>query len=187
MGHLVYSLNVSLDGFVEDADGSIEWATVDEELHSYFNEQARAVDAFLYGRRMYELMAGAWPTRDEQPDAQAVEVEFAKIWRPKPKVVFSRTLERAEWSTRIVRDNLAGAIAELTAEFEGPLSVDGPGIAASLIELGLVDVFEPVVHPVVLGGGKPFWPTEVPKMRLVLEETRQFESGAVLLRYRTSA
>jgi dihydrofolate reductase len=135
---------------------------------------------------MYELMAAAWPARDQDPDASAAEAEYARLWRPKPKVVFSRTLQHAEWNTRIVRENLPAAIAELRAEFEGPLGVAGPGIAASLIELGLIDLFEPVVHPVVLGGGKPFWPREIPPMPLVLERSRTFRSGAIATRYRRS-
>ena len=187
MGDVLYSMNVSLDGFVEDADGNIEWASVDDELHTFFNDQVRAMGAFLYGRRMYELMVGAWPHWDEQPGVSAVEADFAKIWRPKPKVVFSKTLQSAEWNSRIVRENLPAAVLQLKSEFEGPLGVGGPGIAASLIELGLIDVFEPVVHPVVLGGGKAFWPAEIPNMPLVLEETRPFRSGAVAMRYRRRA
>jgi dihydrofolate reductase len=183
VGNVVYLLNVSLDGFVEDSAGTLGWANVDHELHTYFNERARATGAFLYGRRMWELMSSAWPTADEQPGVTAAEAEFAAIWRPKPKVVFSRTLEEAEWNTRIIRADLPGAIAELKAEFDGVLGVGGPGIAGSLMRLGLVDGWELVVHPVVLGGGKPFWPDGGPREQLALFETRTFGSGAVLLRY----
>ena len=92
MGRLVYCLNVSLDGFVAAADGGLEWATVDEEVHGWFNEQERSMDASLYGRRLYETMATYWPTGADDPQATPAMVEFAHIWNAKPIVVFSSTL-----------------------------------------------------------------------------------------------
>ena len=95
MRKLIYSMSVSLDGFVETKDHSIDWVLVDEELHTFWNEQARRMGASLYGRRMYELMAGYWPTAATMPDARPVEVEYAGIWKAMPKIVFSKTLDRS--------------------------------------------------------------------------------------------
>src|SRR6266516_6413215 len=92
-GRVIYSMNVSLDGFVETTDRGLDWVIVDEELHTFFNDQARETGAFVYGRRMYEVMADYWPTADENPSAPEYEVDFARIWKRVPKVVFSKTLE----------------------------------------------------------------------------------------------
>ena len=107
MGKLIYSLNVSLDGFVETPDHSLDWAIVDEELHAWFNDQTRTLDASLYGRRMYELMAGYWPTAGDDPSATDAEREFARIWKPMPKIVFSTSLEHVEHNSRLVSGDVA--------------------------------------------------------------------------------
>jgi len=96
VGKLIYSMNVSLDGFVETTNHSLDWANVDEELHRWFNDQARTLDASLYGRRMYEVMAGYWPTGEDDPAGTDVMREFSRIWKPMPKIVFSTTLDRVE-------------------------------------------------------------------------------------------
>jgi dihydrofolate reductase len=100
VGRLIYSMSVSLDGFVETPSRSLDWVLVDDELHAVFNDEARAMGAFLYGRRMYELMVAYWPTAETDPSATPVMREFARIWRDKPKIVFSRTLERVDWNSR---------------------------------------------------------------------------------------
>jgi RibD C-terminal domain. len=107
MGRLIYSMSVSLDGFVETPSRSLDWVTVDEELHSFFNDEAREMSAFLYGRRLYELMVDYWPTAETDPSATPAMLEFARIWKDKPKIVFSRTLGRVEWNSRLVRDDAA--------------------------------------------------------------------------------
>ena len=110
MGKLIYSMNVSLDGYVETPEHSLDWANVDEELHSWFNDRAREVEASLYGRRMYELMAGYWPTAESDPSATEVEREFARIWKPMPKIVFSSTLTTVDWNSRLVRGDVVPAV-----------------------------------------------------------------------------
>ena len=183
MRRLIYSMMVSLDGFVETTNRKIDWAIVDEELHTFANEQAREEGAFLYGRRMYELMAGIWPTADADPSAPSYVAEFARIWRDLPKVVFSTTLDRVEWNSRLVRDNIAEEITRLKAQPGKELSVGGATLASAAIRLGLVDEFRPIVHPVVLGGGTPFFPALDNPINLRLLETRRFGSGVVYLRY----
>jgi dihydrofolate reductase len=183
MGKLIYEMNVSLDGFVETPDHSLEWATVDEELHFWFNEQARGFDASIYGRRMYELMADFWPTAADDPAAPPAVVEYAGIWRPMPKIVFSRSLQSVDWNSRLVRGDVAPEYAALRDEFGGDMDVGGATLAASFIRAGLVDEFRLLVHPVVLGAGTPFWPDLEPALRLRLIDTREFDSGVVYLGY----
>lgn len=183
MGKLIYSMNVSLDGFIETSDHSLDWATVDEELHRWFNDQTRSVDASLYGRRMYELMAGYWPTAADDPSAHDAEREFAAIWNPMPKVVFSSTLASVKHNARLVRGDVGDVLADVRREFSGDLDVSGPNLAGQFVRRGLVDEYRLVVHPVILGAGTPFWPTLDRPLELRLIETRTFTSGAVLFSY----
>jgi dihydrofolate reductase len=183
MGKLIYSMNVSLDGYVETPEHSLDWANVDEELHSWFNDRAREVDASLYGRRMYELMAGYWPTAESDPSATEVEREFARIWKPMPKIVFSSTLASVDWNSRLVRGDVGEELAQLRTEFDGDLDVSGATLAAEFIRRGLVEEYQLIVHPVVLGAGTPFFPELQSPIPLRLTETRTFGSGAIYLGY----
>jgi dihydrofolate reductase len=183
MGKLIYSLNVSLDGFIETPDHSLDWAVVDDEVHSWFNDQARALDATLYGRRMYELMADYWPTGDTDPAATDAMREFARIWKPMPKIVFSRSLDRVDHNARLVQGDVGPVLAELRREFPGDIDVGGPNLAGQFVRRGLVDEYRLVVHPVVLGAGTPFWPDLDAPLRLRLVESRSFASGAELRSY----
>lgn len=184
MGRLIYLMNVSLDGFVNTAEGGLEWTQIDEELHAWFNDQERAVDAELYGRRLYETMAAYWPTADSNPDVTEVELEYARIWNATPRVVFSTTLEYVVENCRLVRGDPAGVLAQLRDEFPGDLSVGGPTLAAEFIRRGLVDEYRLVVHPVILGAGTPYFPPLPQPLDLELVETRTFESGVVYTGYR---
>jgi dihydrofolate reductase len=183
MGKLIYGLNVSLDGFVETTDHSLEWATIDEELHTWFNDQARTLDATIYGRRMYELMAGYWPSGEDDPSATDAEREFSRIWKPMPKIVFSSSLDRVEHNARLVSGDVGDALADLRREFDGDLDVAGPNLAGQFVRRGLVDEYRLIIHPVVLGAGTPFWPNLERPLNLRLTETRTFASGAALASY----
>jgi dihydrofolate reductase len=183
VGKLIYSMNVSLDGFVEAPDHSLDWATVDDELHTWFNEQARTLDASLYGRRMYELMAAYWPTGDADPSATDAMREYARIWKPMPKIVFSSSLEHVEHNARLVHGDVGAVLDDLRRDFGGDLDVGGPNLAGQFVRRGLVDEYRLVVHPVVLGAGKPFWPALDEPLRLRLVETRTLSSGAELRSY----
>ena len=187
MGKVIYSLNVSLDGFVETADHRLDWANVDEELHTWFNDQERAAGALLYGRRMYELMAGYWPTAESDPNANPVELDFARIWTSVPKFVFSSTLDSVDWNSRLVRGDVVEELGRIREEFSGDIGVGGATIAAELIRHDLVDEYRLVVHPVVLGAGTPFFPPLPSPLDLQLFETRTFTSGAIYLGYRRRA
>jgi dihydrofolate reductase len=185
MRKIIYSMGVSLDGYVAGPNGELDWSTPDEELHAFWNDQAREIGLSLYGRRMYELMSAFWPTADDDPAAPEVVVEFAQIWRATPKVVFSASLEHVEWNSRLARGDVAEEVQRLKAEVRGEaIDVGGPTLAASLIHLGLVDEFRPVVLPIVLGAGLPFLPQLPEPLPLELIETRTFGSGAMYVRYR---
>lgn len=183
MRKVIYSLSVSLDGFAETRERGIDWLIVDEELHTFFNAQARETGADLYGRRMYELMAAYWPTADSDPSNPACVIEFARIWKDMPKVVFSKTLEKVEWNSRLVKGDIAAEMARLKAQPGKDLAVGGPTLAASLARLGLIDEYQLFVNPIVLGGGTPFFPAMEHRIDLHLVETRTFRSGVVYLRY----
>jgi len=183
MGKLIYLLNVSLDGFVETPDHSLDWTNVDEELHAWFNDQMRGLDAALYGRRLYDLMAAYWPTAESDPAATPAEREFAAIWLEMPKIVFSSSLDRVDWNSRLVRGDVGEELARLRTEFDGDLDVGGPTLASAFIERGLVDEYRLVVPPVILGAGTPFFPRLDTPIRLRLTETRTFDSGVMYLGY----
>jgi dihydrofolate reductase len=183
MGRLVYSMSVSLDGFVETPSRSLDWVLVDEELHAFFNDEARAMSAFLYGRRLYDVMTAYWPTAETDPAATPAMLEFARIWKDTPKIVFSRTLERVEWNSRLVRDDAAAEVARLKAQPGFDMDVGGPTIASTLMRSGLIDEYRLFVQPVILGAGTPFFPSLDDRIGLTLVETRTFGSGVVYLRY----
>ena len=174
---------MSLDGYVETPDHSLEWANVDEELHTWFNDQTRQVDASIYGRRMYELMNGYWPTAETDPAATDVEREFARIWKDLPKIVFSSTLKTVEGNSRLVRGDVGEELARLRSEFKGDLDVSGPTLASAFVRRGLVDEYRLVVHPVVVGAGTPFFPKLDTPIRLRLIDTRTFASGVAYQAY----
>ena len=183
MRKVIYCLNVSLDGFIEDSNGSLDWSNPDEELHRFFNEQEREFDVQLYGRRMYETMAPYWTTVHTNLSAPAHEIEYARIWQSIPKIVFSKTLQQVGENARLVSDNIAEEVRALKVQSGKDMVVCGAGLAASFMRLDLIDEYRPVVHPVVLGGGKPMFPALDKIISLRLIETRRFGSGVVLLRY----
>ncbi|MEO7117769.1 MAG: dihydrofolate reductase family protein [Candidatus Limnocylindrales bacterium] len=182
MGKLIYLMNVSLDGFVETPDHGLDWTIVDEELHTWFNERERETAACLYGRGLYETMSAYWPTVASDPTATQVELEFGRIWNAKPKIVFSQTLDTVSGNSRLATGDISDELTKIRAEFDGDLEVGGPTLASAFIERGLVDEFQLVVHPVVIGAGTPFFPAGC-RLKLTLRETRRFKSGATYLGY----
>lgn len=183
MGKLVYGMNVSLDGYIETQDHSLDWTIIDEEIHNFWNDQTRGCAAMLYGRRLYETMAPYWPHAESDPNATDFMRDFARAWLATPKIVFSSTLESVDWNSRLVRGNPVDALPRLRAEFDGELSVAGPTLASAFVKAGLVDEFRPVVHPVILGAGTPFFPPLEQPLSLRLMDSHRFASGACYLRY----
>ena len=183
MRKIILMMSVSLDGFFEGPNRELDWHMVDDELHGHFNEELSAMGAFLDGRVTYELMAGFWPTADADPSSTRHMVEFARIWRDMHKVVYSRTLERAEWNTTVVREVVPDQVMELKAQPGGDMVLGGANIAATFMRYDLIDEYRIYVHPVVVGQGKPLFQTSDIRITLQLVETRTFGNGVVLLRY----
>ena len=181
MGKVELMLSLSLDGFFEGPNREIGWHLVDDELHAHFNQHVRTVGAFLEGRVTHELMADFWPKADEDPANPPAVREYAGIFREKPKFVFSRTTERADWSTAVLPEVVPEQIEELKERY-GVLSVGGPDLAATFMRLDLIDEYRLYIHPVVIGDGKRLFPPGV-VFGLRLAETKTFGNGVVLLRY----
>jgi|SRR5829696_6919764 len=186
VGDVIYSMGMSLDGYVEDRDGSFAFSAPDDEMHRLANAQARDAAAFLFGRRLYEVMEGYWTTAANQQDVPEIEADFAHAYVETPRFVFSDTLERVGDGCTLVRSSEAVAeVTRLKQEADGHLDIGGAGLAASLIDL--IDEFRIWVNPVAVGGGKPFFPAGGAQLRLRLVEHRAFASGALHLRYRRAA
>ena len=181
MRKLVYSMLVSVDGYVAGPDGSIGFAIPDDELHQAANDQLREASVELYGRRMWEGMSAHWPTADQLAETSEAEREFALLWQAAEKVVFSRTLTEVEHGARLVSGD--EEIRRLKDGDGGPLGISGPTLAAEAVRAGLVDEYQLFLHPVVLGGGLPYLPPLEQPLDLELAEERRFGSGVTFLRY----
>ncbi|MFJ1756401.1 dihydrofolate reductase family protein [Kitasatospora sp. NPDC088134] len=183
MRRVTYSMGVSLDGYAMGPDGGFDWAAPDEEVFRFHIEEARGLGAHLMGRRLYETML-YW----EEPGVAAdrAERDWVAVWNPLPKVVFSRTLTEVRGTaTRLATGTLAEEIARLRAEpGEGDIALGGPALAAEAAALDLIDEYRPLVHPVLLGGGTPFFPRAARRVDLTLLESRTFTSQVLHLRYR---
>jgi dihydrofolate reductase len=187
MRKVVLFMGISLDGYIEAPGRRIDWHRVDEELHRHMNEELAPMGAFLHGRTTYELMADFWPTADSDPANAGPMADFAPIWRDKPKIVYSRTLERADWNSTIVRDVVPDEVRALREQPGGDLCLGGAGLAASFLRQDLVDAYQIYVHPVLVGDGTPLFPSPAPERALELTRTRTFGNGVVLLRYERAA
>jgi len=179
---LIFSMGVSLDGFIAGPGGEIDWTVPDDELHRFHNEQTRELGAHLLGRRLYEEML-VWETAGRDPSVGDTETEFARIWQALPKIVFSRTLEAVEGNARLAAADLDEEVAALKEAPGKDLAVGGAGLASSALREGLLDELQLFVRPVVLGGGTRFFPQLDERIGLELVETRTFGSRVVYLRY----
>jgi dihydrofolate reductase len=183
MAKLIYSAITSLDGYVADEDGNFDWAEPDPEVHTFINDLERQVGTYLYGRRLYEVMA-PWETDPSVASHSPHMRDFAEIWQRAEKVVYSRTLQAVTTArTRLERDFDPQAVRGMKAEAERDLLVGGPDLAANAIKAGVVDEYQLFIAPVVVGGGKPSLPGGL-RLDLELVDERRFESGLVHLCYR---
>ncbi len=183
MRKIILWTSVSLDGYIETPDRDISWGRVDEELHRHFNDELRKMSAFISGRVTYELMAAFWPTAADDPANPAPMVEFSGIWLEMPKIVYSRTMERADWNTTIEREVTTDGVRALTARPGGDMALSGADLAASFLQLDLIDELRIYVHPVVIGRGNPLFPVSETTLDLQLIESHAFGNGVVLLHY----
>ncbi|MGI8676924.1 MAG: dihydrofolate reductase family protein [Nocardioidaceae bacterium] len=183
MAKLIYSAITSLDGYVADEDGNFDWAAPDEEVHTFVNDLERPVGTYLYGRRLYEVMA-YWETAHTLTDQPPFMRDFAQIWQAADKIVYSKTLETVSSArTRIERNFDAEAVRQLKAAAARDITVGGPDLAAQAIKAGLVDECHLFLAPIVVGSGNHSLPDNV-RLTLELLDERRFGNGVIHLRYR---
>ncbi|KQV09880.1 MULTISPECIES: dihydrofolate reductase family protein [unclassified Kitasatospora] len=183
MGKLIHFVHQSLDGFIEGPQGEFDWPLMGPELSAYSQELTGGDKVFLYGRVVWDMMAGFWP-QAEQHSTHEHDLAFAPVWRAAPKVVVSRTLEKADWNTRVINENVVEELTALKKSGVTLLLFGGSGLAAHLTEHGLIDEYRVFVHPVLLGGGKPVFQPQNRRIGLELVESRVLDSQVVLLRHR---
>jgi dihydrofolate reductase len=179
---LIYSMSVSVDGFIAGREGGFGWTAPDEEQFRFHLAQVRELGGYLCGRRLYETML-VWETDPALRDNE-LGAAFADVWCAIPKVVFSRTLDSVQGNARLAKASVAEETAAALAATDKDVSIGGAGLAAAAIELGLVDELRMFRNPVVIGGGTPFLPPVTEDVRLDLVETRTFGSRVIYERYR---
>ena len=186
MRSVTYSMSVSLDGYIVGPDGDFAWAPPDEDVFRFWIDEIREVGVHLLGRRLYETML-YWETADQDPSLDDAMLEWAAIWKPLPKVVFSTTLSAVQGNARLASGDLAEEIERLRTEpGEGDIAIGGATLAAEAAASGLIDEYRTMVYPVLVGGGIPFFPQRERHVDLELVETRTFSSRVVYLRYRVT-
>ncbi|WP_199546199.1 dihydrofolate reductase family protein [Streptomyces sp. N35] len=185
MRKLTFAMNTSLDGYVAAPGDDLGWSVPSDELFQWWSDRVGATDLALYGRRVWEGMSSHWPTADKQPGATPAAIEYAGRWRDMPKVVFSSTVTTVDWNTRLVTGDAVTEITRLKAEEGGPMDIVGATLAAAAMRAGLIDEYVLVTHPVLVGGGTPFFTALDSWVNLSLVETRPFPDGLLLTRYET--
>ena len=183
MRKLAFAMNVSLDGYIAAPGGDLGWSVPSGELFQWWSDRVAATGLSLYGRKLWETMSPHWPTADQEPGATPSQIEFAHRWRDMPKVVFSSKTHAVNWNTRLVTGDAVPEIARLKAEDGGAMDVGGATLAATAMRAGLIDEYVMVTHPVLVGGGTPFFTALDHWVQLRLVETREFPDGVVLTRY----
>src|SRR4051812_37781338 len=179
---LIYSLGVSVDGFIADREGGFNWSAPNEDLFRFHVTQTRELGGFLLGRRLYETML-VWETDPSMRNTE-LDVAFADVWCSIPKVVFSRTLDSVQGNARLAESSLAEEAAAALEATDKDVGIGGAGLAAEAIELDLVDELRMFRHPIAVGGGTPFLPPVTEDVRLHLIETRACGSRVIYERYR---
>ncbi len=185
MRKLTFAMSASLDGYVAAPGDDLGWSVPSDELFQWWSDRVDATGLALYGRRLWEAMSSHWPTADQQPGVTPAHAEFAHRWREMPKVVFSSTISEVDWNARLVTGDAVTEVARLKAGDGGPMDVGGATLAAAVVRAGLIDEYVIVTHPVLVGGGTPFFPSLDNWVDLDLVETRTFPGGVLLTRYET--
>ncbi|MEU3411969.1 dihydrofolate reductase family protein [Streptomyces sp. NPDC006658] len=185
MRKLTYGMNLSLDGYIAAPGDDIGWSVPSDELFRFWSDRLQATDLALYGRKLWQTMSSYWPTGDQQPDATPAEIEYARRWRDMPKVVFSSTIDKVGWNTRLVTGDAVAEITRLRAEDGGPMDIGGATLAGAAMRAGLIDEYMLATAPVLVGGGTPFFTALDNWVDLKLVETRTFPCGVILTRYET--
>ncbi|MFD8413203.1 dihydrofolate reductase family protein [Streptomyces sp. NPDC059650] len=186
MGKLIHFVHQSLDGYIEGPNGEFDWPVMGAQLSAYSRELTPEGTVFLYGRRVWEMMAAFWPEAEKLSD-DPHDLAFAPLWRAAPKVVVSTTLTAAGFNTRIISGNPAEQIADMKGSGADLVLFGGAELAAHLTRHRVIDEYHVVVHPLLLGGGRPAFPAGAHRTGLELADTRPFDGRTVLLRYRLAS
>ena len=187
MRKIIYFVHSSLDGHIDGPGGAFDWTLLGPELAAYGDGLQERADTFLYGRVVWEMMAGYWPNAESISD-DPHDLAFAPVWRRTPKIVFSRTLEQPEGNVRVIGGDLEEEVTTLKlSPGKDLLLMGGSTLPAALTDLGLIDEYHIVVHPVVLGGGRRLFQESMDRLTFELVESRTFDSRTVLLRYQRPA
>ena len=185
MRKLTCGMNLSLDGYIAAPGDDLGWSVPSDELFQWWSDRVGATGLALYGRKLWETMSSHWPTAAQQPGATPAQIEFARRWLDMPKVVFSSTTSAVDWNARLVTGDAVTEITRLKTEDGGPMDVAGATLTAAVMRAGLIDGYAIVTHPVLLGGGTPFFTALDNWVHLNLVETRTFPDGVLLTRYET--
>jgi len=183
MRTLSFGMNVSVDGYIAAPGDDLGWSGPSDELFQWWSDRVGTTALSLYGRKLWQTMSAHWPTADQQPEATAADIEFARRWRDMPKVVFSSTVGPVSWNARAFTGDAVAEIARLKAEGDGRMDIAGATLAAAAMRAGLIDDYVVVTHPVLLGGGTPFFTALDDWVNLDLVETRTFPAGVLMTRY----
>jgi dihydrofolate reductase len=179
---IIVWMQSSLDGFTSGPNGEFDWPEIGDEIHTHFVTTLRDAGLFGYGHTVFEMMASYWPIADTLPDSTPNQVAYSQIWKPMPKAVLSRTLTHADWNATVVAD--VARLRELADAADGDAYVfGGSQTVAALAEADVIDEYQLFVHPVVLGGGTPFFPPLADRQAMSLVEARTFDGRVAGLRY----
>ena len=185
MRKLTFGMNLSVDGYIAAPGDDLDWGVPSDELFQWWSDRVGATGLALYGRKLWETMSSHWPTADQQPGATTAQIEYSRRWRDMPKVVFSSTTRAVDWNARVFTGDAVTEITRLKTEGDGPMDVGGATLAAEAMRAGLIDEYAIVTHPVLVGGGTPFFTALDNWVNLNLMETRTFPGGVLLTRYET--
>ena len=183
MRSVVYSLSISLDGYIKDGDGRFDWSVPSDETSLLATDEVRGVDVHLLGRNLYESML-YWETAEQEVDLSPNELEFTRIWNALPKVVFSSTLRKVVGNARLAAGSLTEEIEALRSEGDGDIAIGGADLAADAADLGLIDEYRIRIYPVLVGGGTPYFAHHGQHRDLRLVESRVLDGAIAYLRYR---
>jgi dihydrofolate reductase len=179
---IIVWMQSSLDGFSCGPQGEFDWPRIGDELHTHFVDTLRSAGAFVYGRNVFEMMAAFWPVADTLPGSTPNQAAYARIWRPMPKIVLSRTLTEADWNTTVIDD--PARLRQIADAADGDTYVFGGSATVAALEAeGLVDEYQVFVHPVLLGAGRPFFPANTHRQAMTLTDSRVFDGAVVGSRY----
>lgn len=179
---IIVWVQVSLDGRASGPNGAFDWPVVGPELSRYFLDGLRGAGLFCYGAAVYRGMAAYWPTADQQPGADDYQIAYAQLWKPMPKLVFSRTMDSAEWNTTVSAD--VATIRETASQADGDSYVfGGPSVVGELARRDLIDEYQLFVHPVILGEGAPLFPSLTDRQQVRLVDSRTYDDSVIGMRY----